>query len=355
MTTLHHLLARAQAAGTPLIDGERVIFVWHGAHPPALVGDFNNWDHKQSALAEVAPDVWAQTLDFPRDTYMEYAFIVDPAKEERVPDPFNARVTPNGMGKINHYFYMPEAAPTPLAQPARRVPRGAVTRHVVQAPHVLVNGKRTVWLYRSAVSHPVPLVVVFDGRDYLRRARLTTIADNLIAQGRMKPVAFAMADNGGPARGVEYGCSEATLGFIMNHLLPLAKKELDLVDFRASPGAYGLLSASMGGLISLYVALRAPGIFGRVLSQSGAFWDDEYKPVVVDLVRDGAVRPIKVWMDVGRYEWLLGGNRMMHALLQQRGYDVAYREYNGGHNYPAWRDDVAHGLEWLYSRPESRL
>ncbi|MCX6029120.1 MAG: alpha/beta hydrolase-fold protein [Chloroflexi bacterium] len=349
MQAIHPLLSRAQATGAPLIDDESVTFVWYGANPPALVGDFNAWNPAQSALAEVAPDVWTQTLVFPRDTYMEYAFIVDPAKEERVPDPFNARVTPNGMGKINHYFYMPDGGPTPLAKRKRGVPRGEVTRHVIHAPHVLANSKRMVWLYRPAASGPVPLVVVFDGRDYLRRAMLATIADNLIAQGRMRPVAFAMADNGGPARVVEYGCCEPTLGFIIDNLLSLAKSELDLVDFRTSPGAYGLLGASMGGLMALYVALRAPGIFGHVLSQSGAFWDDEYKPVVVDLVRDGAVRPIKVWMDAGRYEGLLGGNRMMHALLQQRGYDVAYCEFNGGHNYPAWRDDVARGLEWLYS------
>ena len=48
-------------------------------------------------------------------------------------------------------------------------------------------------------------------------------------------------------------------------------------------------------------------------------------------------------MDVGRYEWLLESNRRLHALLVERGYDVTYREYNGGHNYPAWRDDVWRG------------
>jgi enterochelin esterase family protein len=35
----------------------------------------------------------------------------------------------------------------------------------------------------------------------------------------------------------------------------------------------------------------------------------------------------------------------MYALLQERMYNVAYREYSGGHNYTAWRDDVWRGLE----------
>jgi len=28
---------------------------------------------------------------------------------------------------------------------------------------------------------------------------------------------------------------------------------------------------------------------------------------------------------------------------------VRYREYSGGHNYPAWREDVWRGLEWLFA------
>jgi enterochelin esterase family protein len=43
----------------------------------------------------------------------------------------------------------------------------------------------------------------------------------------------------------------------------------------------------------------------------------------------------------------------MAALLQSRGYDVAYREYNAGHNYAAWRDDLWRGLEVLFPWNES--
>jgi enterochelin esterase family protein len=55
-------------------------------------------------------------------------------------------------------------------------------------------------------------------------------------------------------------------------------------------------------------------------------------------------------MDVGRYEWLLEPNRRLHALLQEHGYDVTYREYNAGHNFPAWRNDVWRGLELAFGR-----
>ena len=103
--------------------------------------------------------------------------------------------------------------------------------------------------------------------------------------------------------------------------------------------------------MALYAGVRAPGIFGGVLSQSGAFSIGGRDLVILDLDRNGPVRPLLIWMDVGRYEWLLPCNRRMHELLVDRGYDVAYREYNGGHNYSSWRNDLWRGLELLFGHP----
>jgi len=55
-------------------------------------------------------------------------------------------------------------------------------------------------------------------------------------------------------------------------------------------------------------------------------------------------------MDVGRLDTLLEDNRKMHARLQEKKYQVAYREFSGGHNYTAWRDDLWHGLEAMFPR-----
>jgi enterochelin esterase family protein len=108
------------------------------------------------------------------------------------------------------------------------------------------------------------------------------------------------------------------------------------------------MGASMGGLMAVFTGLRLPHLFGRVLSQSGAFHLGSYPATALDLVEQGAARPVRMWLDVGRYEWLLDSNRRTHALLQARGYDVTYREYSAGHNYTAWRDDLWRGLEALF-------
>jgi enterochelin esterase family protein len=68
----------------------------------------------------------------------------------------------------------------------------------------------------------------------------------------------------------------------------------------------------------------------------------------VDLVRYGPGRDLQFWMDVGTLEELLEDNRRMIALLDKRQYNVTYREFSGGHNYTAWRDDVWRGLEAMF-------
>jgi enterochelin esterase-like enzyme len=341
------LLGRAQVEGTPLIDGESVTFIWHAPRASQLIADFTGWESGAPLeLAELEQGVWGYTLVLPRDAYIEYTYLLDGA---RVLDPLNPRTTPNGMGDTNNFFYMPAGQPTSLARRKRGVPRGTVTKRVVVADDLVIGNKRPVYLYQPPTEEPAALLVVFDGQDYLRRARLPQMLDNLIAQGRICPLALALVQNGGrKGRMIEYACNECTLGFLVYHVLPLARAELNLVEVGQRPGAYGVLGASMGGLSALYTALRLPAIFGHVLSQSGTFTLGEYDTVVFDLVREGSVKPLQIWMDVGKFEWLLDANRRMHALLAQKGYPVIYREYNAGHNYPAWRDDLWQGLEGLF-------
>ena len=347
----HPLLLRAQAGGAPVVEGGSATFVWQGEQPPYLVGDFAGWDPDYAApWSPVEAGLWSFSVDLPDDAYIEYAFLTEPKDEARVLDPLNDNSVPNGMGQVNNCFNMPGFEETPLVQRARGVPQGRLSRHRVENGWLLATGKRWVHLYQPPVDRPTPLLVVFDAQDYLTRGRITQIVDNLTAHGRIEPVSMALVDNGGSARGVEYSCSDATVGFVMSDVLDLARERLNLVDPAERPGAYGVLGASMGGLMALYTGLRAPGVFGRVLSQSGAFEMGDAESAVTVLARHLPKLPIRVWMDVGRYEWLLEPNRRMRELLVAQGYDPTYREYNGGHNYTCWRNDLWRGLEVLFGR-----
>lgn len=341
-----HLLKQLQENGNPIITPDAATFLWQGDVAPNLAGDFNGWDAHARLLEPIAPGLWAYTLNLAPDAYMEYAFISDPDSEERITDPHNPRLTFNGVKHYNHYFYMPQGGPTPLIQRTPGIKHGKVTHHLIRDTWLTARHRCRVHLYHPPVQEPCPLLFVLDGSDYLKRAHLAKIVDNLIAQKRIRPLALALVDNGGPARMVEYMCSEATLGLLLTQVLPLAQAELNLLP--PNSGTYGIMGASMGGLMALYAGLRYPGIFRQVLSQSGAFKFDQYEAYPFELVRANPTHPLRIWMDAGIYEWLLPANEEMHALLRERNYRVTYHQYSAGHNYPAWANDLWRGLETLY-------
>jgi enterochelin esterase-like enzyme len=343
----HPLLAKARNSGNPVIEGGVATFIWQGATAPLLVDDLHNWDDSPQKLLRLGSRLWSFPLSLPSDAYLEYAFL-NAKTGERISDPLNPRHVWNGSNAYNHYFYMPFGKPTPLIHPGKGIARGTVTRHALPTREYAAGTMRTVYLYHPPVETPVPLLVVYDGSDYLHRGRLNVIVDNLIGEKRIRPIALAMVQNGGKARTIEYSCGESTLGLLMEGVLPLAKEHLNLEPIEN--GNYGIMGASLGGSMALFTALRKPQVFRKVLAQSGAFIETDYPFVVVELVRYIPRPDIDIWMDAGQFEWLLDGNRQMYALLKEKQYRVKYREFPGGHNYTAWRNDIRSGLETLYKR-----
>jgi enterochelin esterase-like enzyme len=357
MTPSDLTIRSALESGNPVIHEDRATLIWEGDSAPQLLSDLNGWDvaRKPKLFKRASPTskltstktIWACSLIVPRDAYVEYAFY-DPDSQEKVLDPLNENTVSNGVGGHNNFFYMPESKPTPFSMRRSDVRAGALTRHRVSTDYLQDDAKRDVYLYKPPISGPVPLLIVYDGYDYLHRGKLAIIVDNLIAEKRIHPIAIAFLQNGKSRRNVEYFCSDATITWLDREILPLARKHLRLLNIQENPGAYGVLGASAGGLMSMYTGLRMPEIFGNVLCQSGVFAIEERDLAVVDLVRYSHAREINIWMDVGTLDELLEDNRRMIALLDKRQYNVIYREFSAGHNYTAWRDDIWHGLEAMF-------
>ncbi|MGZ9235833.1 MAG: alpha/beta hydrolase [Anaerolineales bacterium] len=360
MTPADSLIRRAFEAGNPVVDGNRATFFWEGEFAPQLISDLSGWEDRPKPFKRVSPGpkfgsdrpIWSCSLSLPRDAYLEYAFF-DPNSQEKILDPLNGQTVSNGVGSRNNFFYMPESTPSPLAVRRADVRSGTLTRHRVDADLLRDNGERDVYLYQPPTGGAVPLLVVYDGSDYFQRGKLATIVDNLIAAKRIRPIAMAFLQNGKSRRTVEYFCSDATIAWLDQEVLPLAREHLRLLKIEQQPGAYGVLGASAGGLMSMYTGLRMSEIFGKVLCQAGLFSLDGRDFAVTDLVRYNHARDLKIWMDVGTLDDLLEDNRRMIALLDRKRYNVTYREFSAGHNYTAWRDDVWRGLEEMFP-PTSR-
>ncbi len=355
MTPLNSTISRALGSGNPVIQGNRVTFIWEGNSAPQLISDLNGWDNKPKPFKRVsrtpksasAKTISSCSLTVPRDAYIEYLFY-DPLSGENFLDPLNRQTVSNGFDSRNNFFYMPEAKPSPFSIRRADVRAGTLTRHRVSTGYLQDDGERDVYLYKPPTNSAVPLLIVYDGYDYLRRAMLTTTVDNMIADKRIGPLALAFLQNGRSRRNVEYMCSDATITWLDQEILPLARKHLRPLDIEEHPSAYGVLGASASGLMSMYTGLRMPEIFGKVLCQSGVFELEGRDTAVVDLVHYGHAREIKIWMDIGTLDELLEDNRRMVALLDKRQYQVVYREFSAAHNFTAWRDDIWRGLEAMF-------
>jgi enterochelin esterase-like enzyme len=347
VSSADRLVDRARTEHAPVIAGDQATFVWLGERAPDLAGDMTGWRPWQATsgdrqMEEIAPGIWTHSVALPPDAYIEYAYFLDGKRQH---DPLNPRRVPNGFGETNNFFAMPDAPQSLLFRRQRGVKAGQVTRTVLQSPR-LAGERRTVRLYRPAVDGLCLLLLVLDGQDYWQRARLAVLADNLIHRGVLPPLAIVFLDNARQARFAEYGCSEALVWFVAEQLVPWVAGQLPLLP---GAGHHGVLGASMGGLSALWLGVRLPDIFGRVFSQAGGFALGLTGELgVTRILRWGPRLPLRVYMDCGRFDPLVAANRTMHALLSERGYEVTYREYNAGHNYPAWREGLAAGLEWLF-------
>jgi enterochelin esterase-like enzyme len=354
MPKIKTLIQRVQEEGTPLINGNQATFVWLGETAPLLIGDMNMWtrdNHPPIMLEKAGKNVWTHTLTLPRDAYIEYIYTYDWSDKDTVLlDPHNKRPVGDGFNSFNASFAMPDFRYNPYLRHKKGIKRGTVSKHSIQNPFFVLGNKRDVWLYQPPSDAPVPLLLAYDGWDYLYRAKLPHMLDNLIAQKMIPPIAVAFVQNAKQGRIVEYGMSDMFLKVILDDILPLAHKHLNLLDPSQHAGAFAVTGASMGGLMALYTGLRLSHIFGRVISLSGAFQFD-HAPQVPLLIKQLVQLPkvdLRIWQSVESFEWLLNTNRQVRAFLQEAGYNPVYHEYNGAHNWTSWQTRLPQALQAIF-------
>ena len=114
--------------------------------------------------------------------------------------------------------------------------------------------------------------------------------------------------------------------------------------------------SSLGGLLSLWLGLRYPEIFGKlaVLSPS-VWWNHKYiVSYVNDVAPELAQRP-RIWLDVGDAEGrrTLADVELLQARLKMHGWregvDLHYERVAGGtHDEGAWAERVGPMLRFLF-------
>jgi glucoamylase len=333
---------------SPIVENGRVTFIYRGpAARVEVVGDFTNWSPRGLVMRELpGANVKYLTRTFSPRARVEYKLIAD---GKWIEDPLNPNKIDNGVGGFNNFFAMPGYRPAPADGPAA----GGGTHFAISVYKVasrLLGGERKVQVYlppgyADAPQGRFPVLYLQDGTDYINRARAVQIADQVIAERRAAPFIIVFVD---PVdRGKEYWASDAFADFMATELVPWVDAR-----YRTRPtrDARALLGASLGSTISYWTALRHPDTFARVGGQSSAFWIDDER-VVSALSRldvASAGRPFRFYLDAGQLEspWMV--SRRVRVMLRAKGYPVTYREFEAGHNWTAWRDNLAEALAALW-------
>ncbi|MDY0210850.1 MAG: alpha/beta hydrolase-fold protein [Acholeplasma sp.] len=115
-----------------------------------------------------------------------------------------------------------------------------------------------------------------------------------------------------------------------------------------------IAGSSMGGLISLYAALRYPKIFKHAIGLSNAFWIAEKE--LIDFIEKVKSKPKgMIYLDTGDSEdkddfTYLESNRKVYNALVQKGVSVVYKEIKEGiHHESSWRTRIKDIIKLIYA------
>ncbi|HYE14092.1 MAG TPA: glucan 1,4-alpha-glucosidase, partial [Pyrinomonadaceae bacterium] len=327
------LIKRLKAARvSPLVEGGEAIFIYRGtAKSVQVVGDFTEWAPASLNFRDVpGGGVKFVRVRFPKGARAEYKLIAD---GEWLLDPLNPNRNDNGVGGENSFFVMPEYRG---AQSASNGLRGRIERLEVPGD---ARRKVQVYLppgYAEQPGRRFPVLYMQDGSQFIELGRAAEIADRLIAGNKVEPFIVVFIDP--IERMKEYWANDAYADWMARTLVPLVDSRYRT---RAEREGRALLGASLGGVTSIWAALRHPDVFARVGAHSPSFQIDEERVIGALAGLDEAARaarPFRFYIDSGLLEPVFDRSRRVQVMLAAKGYPVTYRETPSGHNYTTWRD-----------------
>lgn len=345
----------------PLVEGPRVTVVWRGEADGVNLRHWIYGLESSNALSRIpGTDLWYIVVEIPPCSRVEYKleihrggtghWIEDPWNPYRARDPFGANSVIQGEGyEIPAWTRLdPEARPGTL-EPFRFESKA-------------LGGPRSGHIYlpaRFRRSRLYPLLVVHDGSDYLKYAAMKTVLDNLIHRLEVPDMIVCFTDS--PDRLREYPNHEGHAKFVSEELMPDLTRRLPLLD---NAQARCLMGASFGAVAAFTIAHRYPGVWGRLLLQSGSFAFTDigtrnrrgplFDPIVgfVNQYREAPIAVAeRVFMSCGVYESLIYENRSLAPILDATGMQVRFVEARDGHNWENWRDRLREGMSWLFPGP----
>jgi len=262
--------------------------------------------------------------------------------------------------------------PQPPAETPAPPPQGE-RRYHHDFPSTFLENRRTltVALPPGYEDHAwrCPVLYMHDGQNLFDPSeaafgvdwRAGSTAARLIHARRIPPLIIVGIYNAGIQRLGEYTPTRAPkLGggranryakFLLEEVRPMVKGNYRVLGDAENTGIGG---SSLGGLVSLYLGLRQPQVFGRIAALSPSVWWNQR--VILRFAESTPVRPLpRIWLDIGTREGpriVDDVERFRDILLRkgwQLGRDLSYQRVEGAeHNEAAWAARVGPFLEFLF-------
>jgi len=218
-----------------------------------------------------------------------------------------------------------------------------------------------------------PVLYLHDGQNLFDGAtsfipgqewRVDETAQALILSHAIEPVIIIGIYNTGRERIEEYtpsadpkfkvgGKADLYGRLIVEELKPFVDSH-----YRTKRGAAdtGLGGSSLGGLVTMYLGLRYPNVFGKLAVVSPSVWWDDYR--IIREVQALRAKPhTRIWLDMGTDEGAnaTDGARLLRDALAGKGWqldrDLKYFEAVGAkHSEAAWAERVEPFLRFLFPK-----
>jgi enterochelin esterase family protein len=314
----------------------------------------SQWSKDPVPMTKGADGTWTATVEPMPAGIWEYSFVVDGLN---VMDPLNTSFKPQREGQKS-IVHVPSTPPAPWDW--QDVPHGTVHQHGYLAKTLGRARELRVYTppgYERSGDKKFPLLVLQHGsgdnqRTWTEHGKAHWILDNLIAQGKAKPMIVVMLDGhplGMAARGDEKKRGEALAAFrgeLFDDALPLVES---LYRVESDPSQRAITGLSMGGAQSLSIGFGDLGRFAWVGSFSGGIGNAD---ILQHFLADPAAANAKLkllWIAIGKDDAGHTRNEELVAALKQKGIRHTWQLTEGDHSWPVWRRYLAEFAPLLFT------
>lgn len=307
-------------------------------------------------LAKNANRIWEGSAGPFEPGIYDYSFSVEGTA---VLDPHNRWV--KGWRRSSNLVEVP--GESPMLWEAQPVPHGEV--HQLLDHSDKLKTERSTFVYTppgyhdSGETYPVLFLLHGSGDDasaWTNVGRAHLIADNLIEQGRMKPMIIVMPHGHANQPGVDPYLIEnkdewsrqnfeAVSADFFERLLPLIAKRYRI---RKDAGGRAVAGLSMGGGQALRFGLNHPDQFAWVAGFSSGIAGDAAKAneQFGTMPEDASFK--LVWLGCGKDDFLFDRNVYFHQWMTEQEIPHVWKVTEGDHSWPVWRDYLIQLLPLLF-------